>query len=122
MVRRMRNAALLLPALLTAGCALETQDVTYTGTSTPVAGTCAPPSRATLTIRHDAVLFAPSSGVLTLAGHASPAGAITAQATRPDMDHRPYALSLSATLVGERITGSYRTPACTYAVSLSRAS
>jgi hypothetical protein len=108
----------LLMLLILAGCAGE-QTATYAGDLTPTSGTCDPPGRAML-VRHGRyVQFTPRQGVLILDGQASAAGQVTASLTMPGADRKPYHLALSAQLTATAVNGTYTTPSCRYAVSLT---
>jgi hypothetical protein len=91
----------------------------YTGTVQPVAGTCEAVSAGTLTLRANAVEFAPTSGVLVLTGTLAKDGSIRAQLVRPGSDKHPYTLTLQATLKSDQIEGDYLTPRCHYRLHLS---
>lgn len=112
--RAMRGVGL---ALLLSACA--SGDTLFSGTVRPAAGTCDPPSQATLTIRNGAVLFSPTSGVLTLDGTRAADGAIEATTTRPGPAHTPVTFRLTARQAANRIEGTFTTPRCRYRVELS---
>jgi hypothetical protein len=106
-----------LPAvLLLADCA--NPETIFSGPTTPLAGTCDPPTAAVLTLRHHAVAFAPDTGTLVLRGTTDPSGHITASLTLPGVDHKPYALILDATRHADVIEGTYVTPRCRYHIAL----
>lgn len=112
----MNRFFILLPVLLSA-CA-DAPSTIYAGPVTPTAGMCDPRSRATLTLKQSAFVFAPNSGTLILAGHLT-AGQLAASLTLPGADKKPYPVSFTATLAGTTIAGTYITPRCRYAVSLT---
>ncbi len=116
----MRPHPALLPLALLASCALGDQDAIFAGPVMPVRGECDSPSRATLTVRHRNIEFAPTSGVLVLLGALGPDGRIDAGLTRPGIDGKPFRLSLKARLAGSVIAGDYVTPRCRYTVRLTR--
>ncbi len=111
-----RRVALWL-AVLPAACA-GTVTEGYYGAVTPQAGVCDAAHAASLTIRQDHVRFAPTQGVLVLAGSIAPDGEINASLTLPDVNRKPTQYRLKARLAGDEITGSYVTPRCTSAISL----
>ncbi len=112
--------AILAAPLALQACALEQQDIVFAGPVTPLAGTCDPATRGTLTLRHRAVQFAPSSGVLVLAGTVASDGSLAASLKQSGIDKASYQLQLQARLTGETVVGEYRTPRCRYAVRLSK--
>lgn len=111
-----RLLSCIVVAALT-GCAAVPR-VTYTGTLTPLSGTCDPASPATLIQTDATVQFTPQNGVLYLDGTISPDGAVHASAETPGMDRKPYRLVLTAQRQADRIAGTYTTPRCRYAVTL----
>jgi hypothetical protein len=92
----------------------------FNGALRPLSGTCDPSATAILTLRHHAVAFAPNTGTLVLRGTADQSGHINAELTLPGIDHKPYPLSLDATIQGDTIRGTYSTPRCRYAVALTQ--
>jgi hypothetical protein len=96
------------------------REILFSGPVRPLSGTCDPPATAALTIRHHAILFAPDTGTLALQGTIDPSGHITAALTLPGADRAPYHLTLDASRNAGTITGTYATPRCRYAVTLSR--
>ena len=93
----------------------------YAGPQQPIAGTCDPAGRATLTRRGNAIVLAPAEGTLALQGSAQGAN-IAAQLTAPGMDHVPYTLAFTGQLEGQNINGTLTTSRCRYALTLSRTS
>jgi hypothetical protein len=112
-----RRAAPLLAATLMSACA-NGPPGTFTGSLTPLAGTCDATNRATLTRHHDTVLFTPQDGVLILEGTVAPGGAINASVQTTGMDRKPYRVLFSGTLTNDTITGTYVTTRCRYGVAL----
>ena len=78
-----------------------------------------PEHASTLTLQDASVVFAPDSGTWTLSGVAT---ATTMQATRerPAPEHKTYKTELKAVWTDQTVRGTYMTPLCTYAVSLTR--
>jgi hypothetical protein len=104
--------------LILSGCAGDDR-FTYAGDLTPTSGSCEPPGRAML-IRHGRyVQFTPRQGVLILDGQIAPDGQVTASLDTQGADRKPYHLILRAQLAANQVTGTYITPRCRYAVSLS---
>ena len=106
-----------------AGCAGDTRDRRYAGTVDAVEGVCGLVPGGThllgsLQIRGDSVQFAPDSGVLILPGHIDAAGHVTASATMPGADHKPFLLAFEGDLHGDLVEGRYATPRCRAAVRL----
>ncbi len=91
----------------------------YAGPQRPLAGTCDPASRATLSIRGNAVVFAPQDGTTTLQGTIAD-NTLSASTVLPGADRKSYTLQLAGHLVGDRIDATLTTPRCRYALSLSR--
>jgi hypothetical protein len=110
----MRRAPALL--LLLAHCTADHR--LYVGQVSPAAGTCDPPSRGTLTMYDGNVQFAPTSGVLVLAGTAPKNGEVAASLALADADKRPYRLTLSGQVNGTFLDGEYKTKSCKYTVHL----
>jgi hypothetical protein len=112
--------ALLLAALSGASACSGTPTVTYTGEVRPLAGVCEPTQHGILTITGSAVQFGPSQGVTILKGRLGAGGTLTAASDAPGMDRKPYHLSLTSTVQGDAVTGTYVTPRCRYSVNLHR--
>ena len=109
---------ILICLLPLAACGVEPTSL-YAGPQLPLAGTCDPASRATLTIRGASVVFAPQDGTTTLQGTVE-GDSLSASTTLQGADRKPYTLRLSGHRAGDRIDATYTTPRCRYAVSLSR--
>lgn len=98
----------------------------FLGTVQPSSGVCGLSAAAgatmhgTLSIRGDAVVFAPETGVLSLHGRIDNAGHITAGQTLPGADRKPFAMAFAGDRKGDAVTGIYATPRCRAEVSLSR--
>ena len=71
-------------------------------------------------MRGDKVVFAPDEGVLALQGRIDAAGHVTASATTPGIDHKPFIMAFEGDLRDSRITGRYATPRCRASVRLDR--
>jgi len=115
-----------LTLVLLAGCAGAARDGRYAGTVDAEEGLCGLVSggahlQGSLQIQGDGVLFAPDSGVLILPGHVDAAGHVTASATMPGADHKPFLMVFEGDLHGDQIEGHYATPRCRAAVRLHRA-
>ncbi len=91
----------------------------FAGSLRPTAGTCDPPGRAVLTIADSYVHFTPREGVITLDGRIAPNGAIEAQLASTTPDRHPYTLRCSGQMKGDKVTGTFVTPRCTYEANLS---
>lgn len=78
-----------------------------------------PNTHATLIIQDDEVAFAPDDGTWVLQGYVRD-GSIEANRSRPSFDHKMFTTKLKATQTDAKIVGTYTTPACTYAVDLTR--
>ncbi len=115
-VKKRCLAEIFCVALSLAAC--ESPETLFNGTLQPLSGTCDPSATAVLTLRHHAVAFTPNTGTLVLRGTAEKGGHLSAELTLPGIDHKPYPLSLDATLQGDIVKGTYSTPRCRYAVSL----
>jgi hypothetical protein len=107
-------------AALAAACAAGPPDH-FAGLLQPQAGTCDPPSRAELNLNNSRVLFTPREGIISLEGALAADGTIRATAVSNGMDRTPYGQTFIGSLTGEKVTGSYTTPRCRYAVTLSAA-
>jgi hypothetical protein len=110
---RLALCVLLLLAQCSAG-----KDALYAGMVRPVAGTCNPAMRATLSLYGSNVQFAPTSGVVVLEGSLREAGRIEANLERSGIDRQPEQFSLHATLREGVVAGDYITPRCHYTVEL----
>jgi hypothetical protein len=108
---------------LLAGCAGGARNGRYAGAVDADEGVCGPVSGGThlvgsLQIRGDAVLFAPDGGVLILPGHVDGAGHVSASATMPGVDHKPFLMVFEGDLHGDQLEGHYATPRCRATVRL----
>ena len=112
----------LAPLLLLAACVgPSATDGSWFGAMTPEqASPACRPGRASLVASRGAVLFTPDEGTWTLDGTVAPGGAITAGRMTTGANKQPYATTLTAGLTGGAITGTYATPRCRYAVTLTR--
>lgn len=113
-----------LPALLLlAACAAPstTPNARYTGVITPDAPSAlCKPGRAVLDLRNGQALFTPDEGTWSLPGTVSPSGTVQAERIGRGADKKPYPTRLTAAWTTQAVTGTYTTPRCAYAVSLSR--
>ena len=117
------NDALRAVALATAlsACSVSTTDGRYLGTTTPDRATnlCIP-SRSTLQIAPDGVVtYAPDEATWILKGTITNE-TITADRVTQGPNRQPYETTLTATRSNDTITGTYKTPRCTYTVTLKR--
>lgn len=112
----------LLAALPIAACAASNGPTLYTGKLVPAGGTCDPPSTATLQLHGDAAMFVPNAGTLILHGTMDTNGRVTASLALPGADRKSYSLAFEARRSGPDaradIQGRYRTPRCTYTITL----
>ena len=111
---------ILLCLVPLSACGLKTTRL-YAGPQRPLAGTCDPASRATLSIRGNAVVFAPQDGTTTLQGTIE-GTALSASAVLPGVDRKSYTLQLAGQLAGNQIDATFTTPRCRYALFLTRTS
>ena len=110
-------------ALLTGCTATGNRDGRYAGAVDADAGVCGATKshgNATLLLRGQDAMFAPDDGVLVLHGRVDAAGHVTASATAPGVDHKPFAMVLEGDVRDGRVSGRYATPRCRAAVSLDR--
>ena len=113
------STALLLAAAACSTAATPTGR--YLGTSTPTAlSSMCQPSKAVAQIRDGVVIFAPDEGTWVLEGAANPNGNLTADHSRIGANNQPYDTSFEANWTPTTITGTYKTPRCTYHVELAR--
>ena len=101
-----------------AACASE--QASFAGDLTPVAGTCDAASRALLVKRGRYLQFTPRQGVLVLDGAVAADGKLAASLKTQGADRKPYPLSFTATLTGRDVSGEFVTPRCRYAVHLKQ--
>lgn len=77
-----------------------------------------PSTKATLTANDTDAVFSPSEGTWTLSGQIRD-GKVEFTRSRPGVEHRTYSTALNARIVGDVVSGTYRTPACTYSVAMT---
>ncbi len=77
-------------------------------------------STAVAQITDGRLIFTPDEGTWVLRGIAKPDGTLTAELTRPGADKQPFQTRLEATWTPETVTGTYKTPRCTFDVKLTR--
>ncbi len=111
-----RSHALLLLLPLTACTGIQETRV-YAGPQTPLAGTCDPPSRATLTRRGHEIVVSPNDGTITLEGQIT-GQTLSAKTTLAGVDKKPYPLVFAGQLTGQTINATLTTPRCRYALAL----
>ena len=114
--------------LMLAGCAAGAQArERYAGPVVVTAGVCglsaasAKQMAGTLLVRGEEVQFAPEEGVTLLRGKIDAAGHVTASATTPGADHKPFLMVFEGDLRAGRVEGRYATPRCRATVQLDRA-
>jgi len=107
----------LLLALALAACSGVQETRHYAGPQTPTAGTCDPPSRATLTRRGNTIILAPAQGTLALTGEIHGTD-LSAQTTLTGADKKPYSLIFTGHVTGPAIAGTLVTPRCRYTLAL----
>ncbi len=116
--------ALLLPVL--AGCAFGGFNGRYAGPVNADEGVCGLVAggkqlTGSLQIRGDEAIFAPDEGVLLLRGQIDKSGHVTASATAPGADHKPFLMVFEGDVHGKHVEGHYATPRCRATVRLDRA-
>ena len=77
-------------------------------------------TRGVLQIRDNTVLFEPNEGTWILQGEAKPDGTLYANKTQLGADKKPYETAIEARWTPTSIVGTYTTPRCTFAVTLTR--
>ena len=114
--------------LMLAGCVAGAQArERYAGPVVVTAGICglsasgAKQMEGYLMVRGDEVQFAPDAGVTVLRGKIDGAGHVTASATTPGADHKPFLMVFEGDLRAGRVEGHYATPRCRATVQLDRA-
>jgi hypothetical protein len=117
----MTRSALLLALILISACDVRSRpQQRWVGPVTPTsaAAGCAA-TRGVLLLRENDVVFAPDEGTWLLYGTAKP-GTLTAAASRIGADKKPYDTTLEASWTEAEVSGTYKTPRCTYKVALTR--
>ena len=117
----------LLVLLVLAACAVGARNDRYAGSVDAEQGICGPIGsgqhmQASLQIRGDQVLFAPDEGVVLLQGQIDPTGHLTASATAPGADHKPFPMVFEGDLRADAVDGHYATPRCRATVRMHRVS
>lgn len=110
------SAALLL---LTGGCSIQHRPKRQFAGKLLSPDAACPPTQGTLIVQNDQVIFSPADTTWTLTGIARGEN-LELTRNRPSFDHKLYATTLKATLSSDRVTGTYSTPSCTYAVDLKQ--
>ena len=113
------QAAMLLGL---AACSIPSAPATrFSGTVVPTApGPLCPASHASLQIRDKVILFAPDEGTWILAGTLSPENNLIADKSRVGPNNQAYETTFEGRLEQANITGTYKTPRCTFNVTLTR--
>ena len=111
------RALLVLMPMIACSCTAETMN--YAGPLRPVAGTCDPTMQAVLTRRDTTIIFAPASGTLFLRGRLSDEKNLAASLLLTDPNKQPYHLTFQGVLDGNHVSGTYTTPRCRYAATLT---
>lgn len=115
----MKQLAAMLVGL--AACTLQSSPTTrFTGTVTPTSsGPLCPSSKASLQIREQTIIFAPDEGTWVLTGTLSPDNSLIADKSRIGSNNQIYDTTFEGRLVQDKITGTYKTPRCTFIVALA---
>lgn len=110
------GAALLV---LTGGCSIQHRPKRqFAGKLLSQDPACSP-TQGTLVAQNDQIIFSPADTTWTLTGTLV-GDRLELTRSRPSFDHKLYATALKATLSNDRVTGTYSTPTCTYAVDLKQ--
>ena len=104
--------------LLTACTVQHRPKSQFAGKLTSTDPSC-PQTNGILVVQNDQVVFTPTEATWTLQGK-SVNGRIDLARSRPSFDHKLYSTTLTATQVNDRVSGTYSTPSCKYAVELNR--
>ena len=116
-----RLALVLTLSLTTCGTPATTPTGRYIGSATPrTPGPLCESSKATAQIRNSVVIFTPDDGTWILEGLANPDGTLTADHSRIGVNKQPYDTTFEAHWTPTTITGTYKTPRCTFTVDLKR--
>ena len=114
----------LLAASILAACAapapLTATARRYIGTATPsTPGPLCPSSTAEAQVRNGEFIFAPNEGTWVLQGILTPDGSVAADRTIPGVDKRPWQTTFDGRWTPATVIGTYKTPRCSFAVSLT---
>ena len=110
------SAAILL---LTGGCSIQHRPKRQFAGKLLSPDAACPPMQGTLVAQNDQIIFSPADTTWTLTGTAL-GEKLQLTRSRPSFDHKLYATTLTAILSSDRVTGTYSTPSCTYAVDLKQ--
>ncbi len=118
----MALAASLLLGLAASACTPRVSpDLRWIGKLTPKDNpTACPPTTAVIILHDGHVTFTPDEGTWVLTGTATAAGAMEATRSRQTSGAKLYETSLEARWTESKVTGTYTTPRCTYAVALPK--
>lgn len=105
--------------LLTGGCSVQHRPKRQFAGKLQSPNAACPPTRGTLIIQNDQVVFSPADTTWTLTGKMLGEN-LELTRSRPSFDHKLYATTLKATLSSDRVIGTYSTPSCTYTVDLKQ--
>ena len=120
-IKRAATATALLLPMAACGTASPTPTGRYIGPVTPTTTSeFCQPSKGVLQIRAQIVIFTPDEGTWILDGIANPDGTLTADHSRVTPSKQIYDTTLEARWTPQTITGTYKTPRCTYTVTLTR--
>ena len=78
------------------------------------------PSQGVAQIKNGAVIFAPDEGTWILNGTATPDGILSADKIGQGVNKQPFPTTLEARWTDTTISGTYKTPRCTFDVRLTR--
>ena len=111
-------AAMLLSV---AACTLPSGPTSrFTGAVTPTTpGPLCPASRASLQIKDGSVVFSPDEGTWILTGTLAPDNTLTADKSRVASNNQVYDTTFEGRLSPGKISGTYKTPRCSYNVVLT---
>lgn len=115
----MKRLAAMLFGL--AACSVQGSPATrFTGTLTSTsASPLCPPSKASLQIREKDIIFAPDEGTWILTGTLAPDNSLIADKSRIGSNNQLYDTTFEGRLAQDKITGTYKTPRCTFNVALT---
>lgn len=112
----------LILALTLAACTpAPTPDARYAGMATPTQPSdLCKPARAILRIRDGHAILIPDETTWSLSGTATPAGVLTAERDGIGPNRQPFPTRFTGTWSATEASGTYTTPRCTFAITLTR--
>ena len=78
-----------------------------------------PSSKGSAVVQEDRFQFAPDEGVWILDGIINPNGTVTADRARAATNKQPYITTFEGQWTPTTVTGTYKTPKCSYSVNLN---